>query len=479
MATKTDVLVIGGGPGGYVAAIKLGQLGRRPLVIDRDKLGGECLNYGCIPSKALINAAGSLYKPHKAESIGLEHSDALSIDWKRTIAWKNQLVGAFVKNVGTLVKANKGDVMTGAARFTGKNSAEITSEGGRKETVEFEKAVIATGSESIAIPGFAIDGKDVLGSKEALDLTEAPKALLVIGAGVIGLEIGTFFAKLGTKVTVVEFLDRILPVVEQDLTVPVSRVLQRLGVELIMSSKAKSYAKKGGRLEAVIETPEGEKKVVCDKILLAVGRSPRTKGLGLEAAGVETDKRGHVLVDTEMLTSNPNIYAIGDCIGQPYLAHKASREGIIAAQSIAGKPLEARGAVPWAIFTDPEIAWVGETETEAKARGARVAVGKFPFSASGRAQAVRETEGFCKIVADAQTHKILGAGFAGPAAADLIGEACLAVSLEATLEQVARTIHPHPTLNESFIEAAEAALGHPIHTLPAPAGRAPEPAGRR
>ena len=483
MATKTDVLVIGGGPGGYVAAIKLGQLGKRALVVDRDKLGGECLNYGCIPSKALINAAGSLYKPHKAEALGLAHSDALTMDWARAVAWKGQIVSAFVKNVGMLIKANGGDHRQGAARFTGKNTAEITgadgAKEGKKEQVEFEHAIIATGSETVSIPGFAIDGKLVLGSKEALDLTEAPKAMVVIGGGVIGLEIGTLFAKVGTKVTVIEFLDNILPVVEKDLTVPVSRVLQRLGVDVFTSSKAKGFTKKNGRLEVSFEAPDGEKKVVCDKILCAVGRAPRTQDLNLQAAGVETDKRGHVLVDTEMLSSNPRVYAIGDCVGQPYLAHKASREGIVAAQSIAGKPLEARGAVPWAVFTDPEISYVGETEAEAKARGASVAVGKFPFSASGRAQAVRETEGFCKIVADAQSRKILGAGFVGVNASDLIGEACLAVSLGATLEQVARTIHPHPTLNEIFMEAAEAALGHPVHLPPSSAGRAPEPAGRR
>jgi dihydrolipoamide dehydrogenase len=464
MAIKTEVLVVGGGPGGYVAAIKLGQLGKKALVVDRDKLGGECLNYGCIPSKALINAAGALYKPKKAEPLGLKAE--VGIDWKRTIAWKDQMIQAFVKNIGLLIKGNKGESMAGTAKFTGRNSAEISGPGGQKETVEFEHAIIATGSQSMSLPGFAIDGVDVLGSKEALDLTEPPKALVVIGGGVIGLEIGTFFAKLGTKVTVVEFLDALLPVIEKDMVVPVTRVLGRLGVEVLLSSKAKTFSKKDGRLLLAVETPDGEKQIACDKILLAVGRAPRTRDLGLEAAGVETDKRGHVLVDTEMLTSAPNIYAIGDCVGQPYLAHKASREGVIAAQSIAGLPLEPRGHVPWAVFTDPEISWVGETQAEAEKRGAQVVVGKFPFSASGRAQAVRETEGFCKVVADKTTRRILGAGFVGPNASDLIGEACLAVELGARLEQVARTIHPHPTLNEVFVEACESALGHPMHTLP-------------
>jgi dihydrolipoamide dehydrogenase len=464
MSIKTDVLIIGGGPGGYVAAIKLGQLGKRSVLVDRDKLGGECLNYGCIPSKALISAANSQYKAKKAKEAGFEDSTP-KIDWDKVVAWKGQMVGGFVKNVGVLVKGNKSEFINGAAKLTTPHTALVTKSDGGVEEVEFEHAIVATGSESLAIPGFAVDGVNVLTSKEALDLTKAPEALAVIGGGVIGLEIGTIFAKLGTRVTVVEFTDSILPVIERDMSSIVSRSLAKLGVEVLLGSKAKSWAKKGKKLELVVETPEGPRKLACDKILLAVGRAPRSKGFGLEELGVELDKRGHILVDTEMLSSVNNIYAIGDVIGQPYLAHKASREGILAAQSIAGKPLEARGAVPWAVFTDPEISWVGLTDAEAKAQGVETLVGKFPFAASGRAQAVRETEGFCKVVADKADGRILGAGFVGPNASDLIGEACLAVSVGVTLEQVAQTIHPHPTLNEAFAEACEAAMGRPIHTL--------------
>lgn len=464
MAIKTDVLVIGGGPGGYVAAIKLGQLGKKSLVVDRDKLGGECLNYGCIPSKALIAAANQPYKSKKAKEAGFD-APQHKLDWNKVIAWKDQMVGGFVKNVGMLVKGSKGDTLYGSARLTTPHTAVVEKTGGGSETVEFEHAIIATGSEAVSVPGFAIDGVNVLSSKEALDLKKAPAALVVVGGGVIGLEIGTFFAKLGTKVSVVEFTDSLLPVIEKDMVAPVSRSLAKLGVDVFLSSKAKSWAKKGKRLELTVETPEGTKRLACDKILLAVGRAPRSKGLGLEEIGVELDKRGHVVVDTELLSSVGNIYAIGDVVGQPYLAHKASREGILAAQSIAGKPLEPRGAVPWAVFTDPEISWVGQTESEAKAAGLHVAVGKFPFAASGRAMAVRETEGFCKVVAEKGTGRILGAGFVGSNASDLIGEACLAVSIGATLEQVAQTIHPHPTLTETFAEACEAALGRPIHLM--------------
>ena len=465
MPIKTDVLIIGGGPGGYVAAIKLGQLGKRSIVVDRDKLGGECLNYGCIPSKALISAAGARYKSKKAKEAGFEDGASPKIDWDKVVAWKDQMVGGFVKNVGVLLKGNKSEFMNGLARFTSAHAAVVEKTGGGTETIEFDHAIVATGSEAIGIPGFSVDGVNVLGSKEALDLKKAPDALAVIGGGVIGLEIGTFFAKLGTKVTVVEFTDGILPVIERDMSSVVSRSLAKLGVELLLGSKAKSWSKNGKRLELVVETAEGVKKIPCDKILLAVGRAPRSKDLGLDKIGVELDKHGHIVVDTEQLSSVDNVYAIGDVVGQPYLAHKASREGILAAQSIAGKPLEARGAVPWAVFTDPEISWVGLTDSEAKAAGLQTVVGKFPFAASGRAQAVRETEGFCKVVADKAGRRILGAGFVGANAADLIGEACLAVSVGATLEQVARTIHPHPTLNEAFAEACEAALGHPIHML--------------
>ncbi len=464
MAIKTDVLIVGGGPGGYVAAIKAGQLGKKVLLVDRDKLGGECLNYGCIPSKALIAVAGHAYKSKKAKEAGFDDPKH-QLDWTKVIAWKDSMVGGFVKNIGVLVKGNKGEHLQGSAEFTTANTATISLASGANEEVEFAYAIIATGSEILSIPGFTINGAEILGSKEALDLKTPPEGLVVVGGGVIGLEIGTFFAKLGTKVTVVEFTDSLLPGIEKDLVAPVTRNLAKLGVSVMLSSKAKSWAKKGKRLEVVVETADGIKNILCDKILMSVGRAPRSSGLGLEKIGVELDKRGHVVVDTEMLSSVGNIYAIGDLVGQPYLAHKASREGILAVQSLSGLPLENRGQVPWAVFTDPEISWVGMTDAEAKAAGFTTIVGKFPFAASGRAMAVRETDGFCKVVADKNTHRILGAGFVGANASDLIGEACLAVSIGVTLEQVAQTIHPHPTLTETFAEACEVALGHPVHML--------------
>lgn len=465
MAIATEVLVIGAGPGGYVCAIKLGKLGKKVLLVDRDKLGGECLNYGCIPSKALIHAAGARGKAAKA---GLEKVPAP--DWTKIQAWKGQMVGGFNKNVGTLVQGNKGQILLGEAVFAGPHEAKVKTSTG-VETVQFEHAVIATGTRPLPIPGFAFDGKNILSSKEALELCEPPTRLVVIGGGVIGLEIGTVYAKLGSKVTIVEFMPNLLPGLEPDMVAPVARNLQKLGVEFLLQSKAKSWKKAGKTLSVTVETPEGEKLLEADKILLAVGRGPVTQELGLSKAGVKTDAKGHVQVDETGRTSAAHIYAIGDVIGAPYLAHKASREGILAAEAIAGFHAQARGAVPWAVFTDPEISWVGETETEAKARGAEVLVGRFPFAASGRGQAVRETEGFAKVVCDAETHRILGAGFVGAAASDLIGEACLAVSIGATADDVAAAIHPHPTFCEAFQEACEASLGQAIHIMAGAAGR--------
>ncbi len=466
MAIDTEVLVIGAGPGGYVGAIKLGKLGKKVLLVDKDKLGGECLNYGCIPSKALINSASLFNKARKSDSV---NSDGLAIDWGKVQSWKNQMIGGFNRGIGALAKGNGVAVMAGSIKLTGPNSAELTTPT-QKETVNFQNAIIATGTRPIALPGFAFDGKQILSSKEALELPQAPARLTVIGGGVIGLEIGTFYAKLGTKVTVIEFMPNLLAGIEPDFIVPVSRSLQKLGVEVLLKSKATSFKPAGEGLEVAVETPDGMRTIFADKVLLSVGRAPITQGLGIEAAGIEVDAKGHIKVDADYRTTAPHILAVGDVIGPPYLAHKASREGILAAQIICGHAREERGAVPWAVFTDPEISFVGETESQARARGANILVGRFPFSASGRAQAVRETEGFCKVIADQETHRILGAGFAGPNASDLIGEACLAVQIGATIEDIAATIHPHPTLCEAFQEAAEAAIGQAIHILAPPRG---------
>jgi dihydrolipoamide dehydrogenase len=463
MAIETEVLVIGAGPGGYVAALKLGKLGKKTLLVEKDRLGGVCLNNGCIPSKAMIHIAGQVHKLRKAKAQGLEAPD-LRLTWSKVVDWKDLMVQGLNRGIATLEKGNNVSVMFGTARLTAAHEAEVTTPTG-KETISFQQAIVATGSRPISIPGFDFDGTRVISSTEALALREVPGRLLVIGGGIIGLELGTVFAKLGSQVTIVEFLPQVLTGVEADLAAPVARGLQRMGVTVWTSSKAKSFKTAAGGMEVLVETPEGDKVVETDKVLVCVGRAVNSKDLGLEALGVAFDSKGHILVNEHYQTKQPHIYAVGDVIGAPYLAHKASREGTLAALHIAGKPVEPRGAIPAAIFTDPEIAAVGETEAEARARGAEVITGRFPFSALGKAQAMRETEGFVKIVADKSSHKVLGGAIVGPEAADLIGELCLAVKVGATLEDLGSTVHPHPTLSEAISEAAEACLGQALHIL--------------
>ncbi|MBI5209095.1 MAG: dihydrolipoyl dehydrogenase [Elusimicrobia bacterium] len=493
--TTADVLVVGAGPAGYVGAIRLARLGRKVVLVDHDKLGGECLNYGCIPSKALINASWLAHRVGKGLQPGLT-AEGVRMDGARLQAWKSQLLGALARNIGTLAKANGVEVMAGSAEFTSPREARVVA-GARTETVGFQNALIATGTRPIALPGFPFDGRWCLSSREALDLKEPPAALAVIGGGAIGLELGTIFAKLGSKVTVVEFMPQILPGLESDLAAVVSRSLQRLGVEVLVGSRAKAPGTAGsgtspaapgdpkrpsgatpgtagsgtspaapGR-EILVETPQGERTVEASAVIVSVGRAPSTQGLGLEAAGVRTDAKGHIVIDRSCRTSAGHIFAAGDIAGPPYLAHKASAEALLAAEAITGAAPRDLGPVPAAVFTDPEVATVGETESQAAERGAETIAGRFPFAACGRAQAMRETEGFVKVVAEKSSHLILGVSIVGPHAGDIIGEACLALRLKARLEDVAHTMHPHPTLPEAFMEACEAALGSAIHILPA------------
>lgn len=458
---RAEAVVLGSGPGGYVAAIRLGQLGKETILIERDKIGGVCLNVGCIPSKALIRVAKLKKRLESARQIGMEVSD-VKIDFPKVQAWKQGVVDRLTSGVEYLCKGNKVKIMKGEGAFKGPHEIEVKTDAGL-ETIEAENTIIATGARAVEIPGFKFDGQHVITSTEALELKEVPKNFVVIGGGVTGLEMASMYAQLGSRVTVIEMLDQLLPGVDIELVRVVERALRRLGVEYHVKSRAKEY--RDGKVHAVLEDGK-EASYDSDKVLVTVGRRPNSDKIGLEKVGVKTDAQGWIQVDKRLQTNVPGIYAIGDVTGPPMYAHKASKEGIVAAEVIAGMSSQAdfRG-IAWAIFTDPEIASVGLTEAQAKEKGYDPVVGKFPFTALGRALIAGETDGFVKIVADRSSDLVLGVHIVGEDASDLISEAALAIEMGATLEDMAFTIHPHPTLPEAIMEAAEVAKGKQIHIL--------------
>ncbi|MBI3268829.1 MAG: dihydrolipoyl dehydrogenase [Planctomycetes bacterium] len=465
MTTRTpDVAVLGAGPGGYVAAIRLAQLGKKVLVVDRGWLGGVCLNVGCIPSKALIHAATLVERIRHAGDLGIMVSEPV-VDLGKLMAWKSEVVKKLTGGVGQLLKGNGVDVLLGEARFTGPGELEVKT-AKATESVRASSFLVATGSRPIQIPGFAFDGKKVLTSTDALELTAVPKSLMVVGGGVIGLEIGTLYAKLGTQVTVVELTPTLLPGTDPDLVTFVARGLKRRGVKVHLESQAKSVQDLPQGVRVALTTKTGELTVDVDKVLVCVGVRPNSENLGLDRAGVAVSPRGFIQVDKQFRTNVPTIFAIGDVTGPPMLAHKASKEGMVAAEALCGRPIrwDVR-ALPAAIFTDPEIATVGLSDTDAEKAGHEIAVGKFPFGANGRALAIGEGEGYVKVVTDRITGQVLGVGIVGPEASTQIAEAALAIELGATAEDVALTVHAHPTLSEAFMEASEAAGGHAIHVL--------------
>ncbi len=466
MATKTvDVIVIGGGPGGYVCSIRLGQLKQKVVCVEKDEVGGVCLNWGCVPSKALIAASHTYEKAKHGDTIGLL-ADNVRIDVNKMQEWKGGIVKKLTGGIRGLFRGNGVELVPARRRVTGPNTVEVTTKEGTIETIEAKAIVIATGSSTIEIPTFKFDGKQVIGAKEAVSLREIPKRLLVIGGGVIGLELGCVYQKFGSALTVVEATAGLLPGVDPDVTAVVEKRLVKHGAKIMKNAKAAGYERNAdGSLSVKIDVGGTPETVQADVVLVAVGMRPNGAGLGLEELGVKVE-RGFVPTDKFGRTNVPSIYAIGDVCGEPMLAHKASQEGEVVAEVIAGhKAAKDWVGIPGAIFTDPEIATVGMTETQAKEQGVAVRIGKFPFAALGRAMAVNETDGFFKVVAEQESHKVLGVHIVGPSATDLISEGALALEMHAFLEDLGLTIHPHPTLGEGLMEASMHGLGHAIHVL--------------
>lgn len=461
-----DVVVIGAGPGGYVAAIRAAQLGFKTAVIEREFLGGVCLNVGCIPSKAMITAGHHWHKAHHDFKTMGFNIKGIELDFKKLLEWKNSVSNKMSSGVSQLLKGNQVTVIKGEAQF--KNSKEITV---GSETIQAKYFIVATGSRPIEIPGFKFDETDILSSTGALALDHVPKRIVAIGGGYIGLEISSYLRKFGADVTVVEAQSGLLSgVVEPECAQVVVRKLEKSGVKILINAKAKGQKKTKDGYDVTIEVNGKDEVLKADKIIVTVGRRPNGDQMNLKAAEVQMDERGFIKVDAQRRTNVSHIFAIGDIAGQPMLAHKASHEGVLVAEVIKGhnRAYDVK-TVPAVVFTDPEIASAGMMESEARAKGYNdLLVSKFPFAANGRAVSMLETEGFIKMIADKKTHILLGVHIVGPEASNLISEAALAIEMGARLEDLALTIHPHPTLGETIMEAAEATLGHAIHIIQKP-----------
>ncbi len=453
-----QLVVIGSGPGGYHAAIRAAQLGLKTAVVEKGDVGGVCLNVGCIPTKALLHVAADLRSASHAADYGVTYG-APQIDLDRLAAWKKGVVDKMTNGVGMLFKGNKVDLIEGEARFGGANELTVGD-----RTVTFEKAIVATGSRPVVLPGLEPDGEVIVDSTGALDLTSVPKRFLAIGGSAIGLEFAEIHHAFGSETTVVELLDEIVPGADPAVAKALRKSFEGRGIDVRTGTKAVEATRTKDGLDVTLETKDGARETVTvDKLLVAVGRTPNGHDLGLDAIGVEVDERGYVPVDDHLRSSVPHVYAIGDVARPPLLAHKAMKEGLVAAEHAAGVPAAYDTVVPSVIYTHPELASVGLTEAAAKEAGYDVKVGSFPLSASGRATALGSDEGVVKIVGDAATDVVLGAHMVAPNAGDLIAEAALAIEMGATLEDVALTQHPHPTIAETFMEAAEHAHGRAIH----------------
>lgn len=461
---EADVTIIGGGPGGYVCAIRAAQLGLKTVLVESDRVGGECLNYGCIPSKSLITVSKLVDKVKDAEKHGLVIS-GVSVDFVQMQRWKSEVVSKLVGGVESLLRGNHVTVLKGEAEVKAKDIVSVELANGAEE-VRTRNLVLATGTRISSLPGLEMDGNLVVGSKEALEMTYAPKRVLIVGGGAIGLEFASMLQKLGSSITIVEVMDQLMPGSDPEVVRVVQRKLEARGAKIHLKSKVTSLKKEGSEAHLAVETPEGTTSVDVDRVLVSVGRKPRTEKLNLESLGVKTDARGYITTDNKMQTSVSGVYAIGDVRGPPLLAHKASKEGIVAAECIAGLPSAADWKViPDTVFCDPEIASAGLTEAKAIEAGYQIKKSRFQFAALGRALSAGEAEGFVKVVSKADDGLVLGVQIVGPEASNLISEVALAIEMGATVEDIALTVHPHPTLPEAIMEASESAAGSPIHQL--------------
>jgi len=460
-----DVVVLGGGPGGYVCAIRLAQLGFKTACVETEQVGGVCLNWGCIPSKALITNAHYYTKLQHLGAQGIGITGA-SLDVEKMQSWKDGIVQKLTSGIRGLFKNNGVTLIEGAGTLVTTNQVSVKASSGETQVVQANKAIVlATGSSTIEVPGFEFDHKQVIGARDAVSLKEVPKRLLVIGGGVIGLELGMVYQSFGSELTVVELTNSLLPGIDPEAVKLVEKKIISRGGKVLKGTRAEGYSRKpDGSLEIKLSTEGKAFTSECDSVLVAVGMRPRSRGIGLESVGVAIDERGFVRTDVRCQTNIPGIYAIGDVSGPPMLAHKASKEGEVCAEVIAGKAAAKDWvAIPGVVFTEPEIGTAGLTAEQAKANGIDYKVGKFPFAVLGRAMSIGETEGFVKIVADKATSRVLGVHIVGPSASDLISEAMLALEMGASAEDIALTIHPHPTLGESLGEAATVVLGHAVH----------------
>ncbi len=460
-----DLAIIGSGPGGYVAAVRAAQLGLSVLMIERDsRLGGVCTLRGCIPTKALLHTADLLEEARHGADVGVAARE-VRLDLPGAMKHKEKVVRQSSNGVAYLMKKNRVDVANGFGRIAGVGRVSVTGADGAETVYSVKNILVATGSVPKALPGIEIDHKTILSSDSILELTEVPKSLLVIGSGAVGVEFASMYARFGSKTTILEVLPRIVPVEDEDISRELAASFKRQGMTVYVDARVERVTKTEGGVEVLARTSaEKTETMRAEKVLLAVGRKPLSEGIGLEGVGVATE-RGYIRVDGYMQTNVPGIYAIGDVVPTPWLAHVAQAEGVVAVEHMAGKPTMKVNydQIPGCTYCSPEVASIGLTEAKAKERGYDVAVGKFPFTAIGKARVVNDTSGFVKIVAEKKYDEVLGVHIIGPSATELIAEASAAMTLEATSEDLVRTVHAHPTLAEAIHEAAEAVSGHPIH----------------